>query len=94
MGKRKRNAIGQFISSASAHIGSTSGLIQENFFQKIITLFMVLLFAFIVSPWLTLAVKSKKMKNFVFSLLQFYSKHFISEDEFNEGFCNTKKDDI
>ena len=94
MGKRKRNAIGQFISSASAHIGSTGGIIQENFIQKIIALFMALLFAFIISPWLTLALKSKKMKNFVFSLLQFYSKHFISEDEFNEGFCNTKKDDI
>ena len=91
MVKRKRNAIGQFISSASTHIGSTSGLIQENFFQKIITLFMALLFAFIISPWLSLAVKSKKMKNFVFSILQFYSKHFINEDEFNKGFLQYKK---
>ena len=91
MVKRKRNAIGRFISSASTHIGSASGLIHENFYQKIITLFMTLLFAFIISPWLTLAVKSKKMKNFIFSLLQIYSKHFISEDKFNEGFCNTKK---
>ena len=94
MVKRKRNSIGKFIYSSSAHIGPKGGLPQENILQKIITVFMALLFAFIISPWLTLAIKSKKMKNFVFSLLQFYSKHFISEDELNEGLCNTKKNDI
>ena len=94
MVKRKRNTNGQFISSASTYICSKRGLIQEDFFQKIITVFMVLLFALIISPWITLAVKSKKMKNFVFSLLQFFSSHFISEDELNEGFCRTKKGDI
>ena len=69
MVKRKRNTNGQFISSASTHIGSKSGLIQEDFFQKIITVFMTLLYSLIISLWITLAVKSKKMKNFVFSLL-------------------------
>ena len=62
MVKRKKNAIGQFITSASAHIGSTRGLSQENLFQKIITVFMALLFVFIISPWLILAIKSKKRK--------------------------------
>ena len=46
---------------------------------------MTLLFALIISPWLTLSAKLKKVK-FIFLLLQFYSKHFISEDELNEGF--------
>ena len=94
MVKSKRNTIEQFISSASAHICPKGGSPQENIFQKIITVFMALLFAFIISPWLNLAVKSKKMKNFVFALFQFYSKHFISEDELNECLCSTKKDDI
>ena len=71
MEKRKRNTIGQFISSASSHIGPKGGLIQENFLRRVITVFMALLFALIISPWITLAVKSKKMKNFVFSILQF-----------------------
>ena len=45
MEKRKRNTIGHFISSASSHIGSKGGLIQENFLQRVITVFMALLFA-------------------------------------------------
>ena len=45
MVKRKRNTIGQFISSASSHIGPKGGLIQENFLQRVITVFMALLFA-------------------------------------------------
>ena len=44
MVKRKRNTIGQFISSASSHIGPKGGLIQENFLQRVITGFMALLF--------------------------------------------------
>ena len=93
MVKRKRNTIGQFISSASAHIGPKGGLPQENILQKIITVFMALLFAFIISPWLTLAVKSKKMKKFCFFTFAI-CKHFINEVELNEEFCNTKKYDI
>ena len=94
MVKRKRNRVGQFISSASTYIGPKAGFLEENYFQKVITVFMALFFVLVVSPWLTLAIKSKKLKDFFYALFQFYSKHFISEDELNGGFCSSKKGDI
>ena len=94
MVKRKRNTIGQFISSSSMSIGSKNRLLQENFMQKAKTIFMVLFFILIASPWLTLAIKSKQIKIWINLVFQFCARHFISEDEIKERFCTPTNGDI
>ena len=94
MVKRRRNNIGQFISSTSTSSGSKAKFFQENLLQKAKSIFMVLFFLFMASPWLTLAIKSKQIRIWIYSLLQFYSKHFINGEEVMNGFCTPTKEDI
>ena len=84
MVKRKRNSIGQFIPSGSTD--KKTALVNENFQQKLMNIFMVLLFLLMVSPCLTLAIKSKTLQIWINSIFYFYEKHFIGEDEIN-GTC-------
>ena len=84
MVKRKRNSIGQFI--ASGCVDKKTVFANENLQQKIMNIFMVLLFLLMVSPWLTLAIKSKTLQIWINSFFYFYEKHFIGEDEIN-GTC-------
>ena len=84
MVKRKRNSIGQFI--ASGCVDKKTVFANENLQQKIMNIFMVLLFLLMVSPWLTLAIKSKTLQIWINSIFYFYEKHFIVEDEIN-GTC-------
>ena len=78
--KRKRNKMGQFVSSSPISIGSKNGLLKENFLQKAKTIFMALFFILIVSPWLALSIKPKQIKICIYSIFQFCTRHFISED--------------
>ena len=83
MAKRRGNSIGQFISSTS--IGQKAELMQADFQQKIITIFMSIFILFIISPWLTLAIKSKTIQIWIYSIFQFYKNHFIGEEEIVES---------
>ena len=85
MVKRKRNSIGQFIPSGC--VDKMTVFANENLQQKLVTIFMVLLFLVMASPWITLAIKSKTLKIWINSIFYFYEKHFIGEDEIN-GACN------
>ena len=71
-----------------------NGLFQENFMQKTKTIFMVLFFILMASLWITLAIKSKQIKIWIYSLFQFYTRHFISEDEINDKYYISAKRDI
>ena len=51
MVKRKRNRVGQFISSASTYIDPKAGFLEENYFQKVITVFMALFFVLVDSDY-------------------------------------------
>ena len=84
MVKRKRNSIGQFIPSGC--VDKMTVFANENLQQKLVTIFMVLLFLVMASPWITLAIKSKTLKIWINSIFYFYEKHFIGEDEIN-GDC-------
>ena len=84
MVKRKRNSIGQFIPSGC--VDKMTVFANENLQQKLVTIFMVLLFLVMASPWITLAIKSKTLKIWINSIFYFYEKHFIEEDEIN-GAC-------
>ena len=57
MVKRKRNSIGQFIPSGC--VDKKEVFAAENLQKKLISIFMVFLFLLMVSPWITLAIKSK-----------------------------------
>ena len=83
MAKRKRNSIGQFISST--YMGKDLELAQTDFQKKFITIFMVIFILFMASPWLTLAIKSKTIQMWIFSIFQFYRDHFIGEEEIGEA---------
>ena len=87
MVKRKRNSIGQFITNKNLFEGIKSGNISSFIMNKISAIFMVIFFLLLVSPWLTLIIKSKQLKIFLYSLLNFYSEHFINDDEINGSKC-------
>ena len=93
MAKRKRNSIGQFTSNDSGFTGSKFVKSSNNYLAKISALFMTIFFLFMVSPWLTLVLKSKKLKLFLYSLLRFYSDHFINDEEIlNSSKCKNQND--
>ena len=75
MVKRKRNSIGQFITNKNLFEGIKSNNISSFIMNKISAIFfMVIFFLLLVSPWLTLIIKSKQLKIFLYSLLNFYSE--------------------
>ena len=84
MAKRKRNSMGQFIPSGC--VEKETALDNENYLQKLVTIFMFFFFLVMASPWITLAIKSKTLKIWINSIFYFYEKHFIGEDEIN-GTC-------
>ena len=60
MAKRRRNNIGQFIPSIS--VDHKGAFFTINFWQRIIAIIMALFFFLLLSPWITLAIKSKQLK--------------------------------
>ena len=79
MAKRKRNSIGQFISTT--HMGQKALLLPTDFQHKFVSIFMAIFILFMASPWLTLAIKSKAIQMWIYSIFQFYRDHFIGEEE-------------
>ena len=93
MAKRKRNSIGQFISST--YMVEKAIITRIDFRQTFTIIFMAVFFIFMVSPWLTLAIKSKTIKVWLYSIFRFYGEHFIGEVEINGGCkCPKPHDDI
>ena len=93
MAKRKRNSIGQFISSG--YIDKKELFANQSIHQKLVSIFVVLLFLLMVSPRIILAIKSKTPRIWINSIFYFYEKHFIGEDEINSSCkCQNPKNDI
>ena len=92
MAKRKRNSVGQFISSFKGSFGSNCEGSMNFIKNNISSLFIITLIIFMVSTWITLLIKSKKFQAFIFSLLKFYREHFISDEEYNNGKCGKTED--
>ena len=88
MAKRKRNSICQFISST--YMGEKAIITRIDFRQTFTIIFMAVFFIFMASPWLTLAIKSKAIKMWLYSIFRFYGDHFIGDDEIN-GACKCPK---
>ena len=90
MVKRIRNKIGQFISGNSLAKTLSSEAIIHNAFS----IFMALVLFFLVCPWLTIIIKSKTIKSWIFSIISFCDNHFVGIDEYNEanGAYKDKKD--
>ena len=81
MAKRKRNSIGQFISST--YMGEKAIITRIDFRQTFTIIFMA-------SPLLTLSIKSKEIKMWLYSIFRFCGDHFIGDDEIN-GACKCPK---
>ena len=60
MVKRARNKIGQFISISS--VTKIQNLPFEKILHRALNILMAIFLLLLVSPWMTLAVKSKKIK--------------------------------
>ena len=91
MAKRERNKMGQFISLAS--MAKNSGLPFEIIFHKAFTIFMVIFLFVMDFPWITLAIKSKTIKRWVYCLIDFCNSHFVGIDESrdsNDAYATTK----
>ena len=94
MVKRQRNSIGQFMSASSVYNGQKNRITQNNYIQKAKMVFMALFFILMASPWITLAMKSKQIWIWLYSIFSFYTRHFINEDEINTRVCTPNKEDI
>ena len=92
MVKRIRNKIGQFISGNS--LAKNSMLSSEAIIHNAFSIFMALVLFFLVCPWLTIIIKSKTIKSWIFSIISFCGNHFVGIDEYNEanGVYKDKKD--
>ena len=83
MVKRERNKIGQFVSVTS--MAKNTGVPFEIIFHKAFIIFMVIFLFAMACPWITLAIKSKTIKIWVFCLIDFCNSHFVGIDESRES---------
>ena len=92
MVKRARNKIGQFISISS--MAKNPNLSCEKIFRKALSIFVAIFLLLLVFPWITLAIKSKMIKGWVYALINFCNSHFVGIDEINKanGACAARKD--
>ena len=82
MVKRARNKIGQFISISST--AKNQNLPFEKIFHRVLNILVAIFLLLLVCPWITLAIKSKMVKDWVYALINFCNSHFVGIDEFNE----------
>ena len=93
MVKRKKNSIGLFI--WSIYMGEKAIITRIDFRQTFTIIFMAIFFIFMASPWLTLAIKSKAIKMWFYSIYRFCGDHFIGDDEINGAYkCPKPHEDI
>ena len=92
MVKRIRNKFGQFISGNL--MAKNSALSSEAIIHNAFSIFMALVLFFLVCPWVTIIIKSKTIKSWIFSIISFCDNHFVGIDEYNEanGTYKDKKD--
>ena len=83
MVKRARNKIGQFISISS--MAKNQHLPFIKIFHKVLNVLMAIFLLFLVCPWITLAIKSKMLKEWTYTLINFCNSHFVGIDEFNDS---------
>ena len=81
MPKRSRNNTGQFTSSYKEYKSPYGYFYRDNTKKKSITIFTVISFIIIASPWIAFLLKSKNLKAILFGLKKFFNDHFINNDE-------------
>ena len=81
--KRRRNSIGQFISSDYGEFKRNGGTShRDKAKKKSITIFIAIFFIILASPWIALLLKSKNLRTIILGLEKFFGEHFINDDEF------------
>ena len=92
MVKRARNKIGQFIPISS--VAKNQNLPFEKILHRALSILVAIFLLLLVSPWMTLAIKSKTIKEWVYALIDFCNSHFVSIDDSTEANnANTAKKD-
>ena len=81
MTKRTRNKLGQFASFTL--MDPKPEIFFAKATQMIFKLFMVIFLLFMVSPWLTLLLKSKKIQRLLYLIIDFCDSHFMIEEVTN-----------
>ncbi len=93
MAKRRRNKIGQFISTS--YMSEEQDLNFENIFHKVFRLFVALLVFFFLCPLIAIAFKSEIIKGWFYGLIEFFNHHFIGDEGPNEAYkCSKAKDEF
>ena len=82
MPKRRRNSIGQFISSDNEFKRTDAGFYRDKAKKKSITILIAIILIILASPWIVLLLKSKNLWAIIFGLEKFFGEHFINDDEF------------
>ena len=82
MPKRRRNNIGQFISSDNEFKITGAAFYRDKAKKKSITILIAIIFIILASPWIALLFKSKNLRTIIFGLEKFFGDHFINDDEF------------
>lgn len=78
MPKRIRNELGRFATKCGDF--QPFNLINALAKKTTTILFITFLFA-IISPWIVLIIKSKRIRALINAILQFYDSHFLGIDE-------------
>ena len=92
MVKRARNKIGQFIPISS--VAKNPNLPFEKILHRALSILVAIFLLLLVSPWMTLAIKSKTVKEWAYAIIDFCNSHFVAIDESTKGNnSNTAKKD-
>ena len=83
MVKRARNKIGQFISISS--VAKNQNLPFEKILHRALNILVAIFLLLLVSPWMTLVIKSKTIKEWANALINFCNSHFVAIDEITEA---------
>jgi len=79
MPKKQRNKLSQFISSNL--MAQNSNYRVDLSIQRFLSISMAIFFVFVAPLLLTVLFKLKKIRMLISSILQFYSGHFIGEED-------------
>ena len=96
MPKRLRNGLGKFITNYSSDFEPIN---QLNFIaKKILKILYIIGFFLLISPWISLSIKSQNIRTLIYAIIHFYDSHFLgieediskSKEENNGGYFSFK----
>ena len=75
MVKRARNKIGPISS-----VAKNQNLPFEKILHRALNILVAIFLLLLISPWMTLAIKSKTIRKWAYVLINFFNSHFVAID--------------